>query len=98
MIRIILITALAFIIPFIVWTIAARMRGIEGPAPLGWLSAAGAVTALITLTALALLSTGETERGEGHTPPRIERTPTPPGHLGPRQREEDPGEPSDPPR
>jgi len=83
MMRMILISALAFIIPFIVWYAAARVRGHQGHAPIGLLSLAGAACVMVTVTALALIASGEAERTSDYAPPRIERERALPGHLGP---------------
>lgn len=83
MIRMILISALAFIIPFIVWYAAARARGHEGRAPIALLSLAGAACVMVTVTALALFASGDPDRAQDYTPPRIERERALPGHLGP---------------
>ncbi len=83
MMRMILISALAFILPFIVWYAAARMRGHEGHAPIGLLSLAGAACVMVTVTALALVAAGEADRGRDYEPPRIERERAPSGNLGP---------------
>lgn len=84
MMRMILISALAFILPFIVWYAAARLRGHQGHAPIGLLSLAGAACVMVTVTALALIASGEAERTSDYAPPRIERERALPGHLGPR--------------
>lgn len=83
MMRMILISALAFIIPFIVWYAAARVRGHEGHAPIGLLSLAGAACVMVTVTALALIAAGEADSTRDYAPPRIERERALPGHLGP---------------
>ncbi|MGY6629203.1 MAG: hypothetical protein ACXIVL_11845 [Oceanicaulis sp.] len=83
MIRMILISALAFIIPFIVWYAAARARGHEGRAPIALLSLAGAACVMVTVTALALFASGDPDQAQDYTPPRIERERALPGHLGP---------------
>jgi hypothetical protein len=84
MMRMILISALAFIIPFVVWYAVARARGHTGGAPIALLSLAGAACVMVTVTALALMAAGEAERAPHYAPPRIERDRTPAGHLGPR--------------
>lgn len=83
MMRMILISALAFIVPFIVWYAAARMRGHDGPAPIGLLSLAGAACVMVTVTAFALIASGEADSARDYAPPRIERERALPGHLGP---------------
>ncbi|WBQ13916.1 hypothetical protein L2D00_04345 [Hyphomonadaceae bacterium BL14] len=102
MMRMILISALAFIIPFIVWYAAARVRKHDGHAPIGLLSLAGAACVMVTVTALALVASDDGDGAQDYAPPRIERERTPPGHLGPRgdspgqhRTPNDPG-PSDP--
>jgi len=84
MMRMILISALAFIIPFIVWYAAARVRSHQGHAPIGLLSLAGAACVMVTVTTLALIASDDGEPDGDFAPPRIERERTPPGHLGPR--------------
>lgn len=102
MMRMILISAIAFIIPFIVWYAAARVRNHDGAAPIALLSLAGAACVMVTVTTLALIASDDGEPDGDFAPPRIERERTPPGHLGPRgdspgqhRTPNDPG-PSDP--
>lgn len=83
MMRMILISALAFIIPFIVWYAAARVRNYQGHAPIGLLSLAGAACVMVTVTALALIAAGEADSARDYAPPRIDRERALPGHLGP---------------
>lgn len=95
MIRFVLVMAVVFALPFIVWRIASAVRSEEAAsAPTGKLMMIGGALALISMVVLAALSIEKYEYDGAYQPARLEDGEVRPGGFERRDPDSDPDQPS----
>lgn len=95
MIRFVLVMAVVFALPFILWRLRAAVMSEEpGPMPLGTLSVTGAVLAVGSMVTLAALSIEGTDRDGRYEPPSLDEGEIRPGRFEGDEPQPDPDRPS----